>query len=81
MRRFLISVLALSCMAFSVLAQSADSHISPFHLGLDLQTKYIWRGSRPPSSSRVSTMPGAGSMPMYSAAIPSTGSMRRWIWA
>ena len=59
MRRFLISVLALSCMAFSVLAQSADSHISPFHLGLDLQTKYIWRGMEMiPEESAPVVFPG-----------------------
>lgn len=59
MRRFLISVLALGCMAFSVLAQSADSHMSPFHLGLDLQTKYIWRGMEMiPEESAPVVFPG-----------------------
>lgn len=46
-------------MAFSVLAQSADSHMSPFHLGLDLQTKYIWRGMEMiPEESAPVVFPG-----------------------
>lgn len=44
MKRFLITILALGCTAFSAFSQGADGRVSPFHLGLDLQTKYIWRG-------------------------------------
>ena len=43
MKRFIFVI--VSCLAFaSVMGQERVKRESNFHLGLDLQTKYIWRG-------------------------------------
>lgn len=43
MKKFLLMI-AIANMAINVSAQESNKHESNIHLGIDLQTKYIWRG-------------------------------------
>ena len=40
----LFPVLLFFCSLLTAYSQESDKSVSPFHLGVDLQTKYIWRG-------------------------------------